>query len=473
MARMPIGGSHRHRGAAGQRRSRSGRRYAEHARGLSPTRGSAAGVCEPRPGQELCRFVGVGNVACAVVTDAATRRLVSHNGIVGHSVRKIQEFAAPWPRGALLVMHSDGLAIALGPAQLSRLDRPPSSRDRSGAVPRLLPPPRRYHRGRGETAEHAALTPLLTLALRNEQDVVAVRQRARQIAAGLGFDGQDQVRVATAVSEIGRNAYTFAGGGTVEFQVDMKPPAPALVVKVSDGGPGIADLAAVLGRTLPIADRDGPGHPGRPPPDGPVRHRLAPGKGHDGMAKSGFRARPTVDDCRTLAGLDGDQLDGATRWHAYQEVQQQNRELLYRGGGVGQPSRANWCSLNRELEDTNRGVVALYAELDEKADSLRRADESQDAVPVEHEPRVSHAAQFDSGLTRPAAGSSGRRLNATSRKSRSGYIRRAARRSAAAWSNDLLDLAKVEAGKRGSAGGAVSASTTSFAPCAACCVPCS
>src|SRR5213076_3576095 len=31
--------------------------------------------------------------------------------------------------------------------------------------------------------------------------------------------------------------------------------------------------------------------------------------------------------------------------------------------------------LNGELEDTNRGVVALYAELDEKADHLRRADE--------------------------------------------------------------------------------------------------
>ena len=31
--------------------------------------------------------------------------------------------------------------------------------------------------------------------------------------------------------------------------------------------------------------------------------------------------------------------------------------------------------LNRELEDTNRGVVALYAELDERADYLRRASE--------------------------------------------------------------------------------------------------
>ncbi|MFO1498789.1 MAG: hypothetical protein U1G07_10410 [Verrucomicrobiota bacterium] len=31
--------------------------------------------------------------------------------------------------------------------------------------------------------------------------------------------------------------------------------------------------------------------------------------------------------------------------------------------------------LNQELEYTNRGVVALYAELDEKADFLRRASE--------------------------------------------------------------------------------------------------
>ncbi len=43
-------------------------------------------------------------------------------------------------------------------------------------------------------------------------------------------------------------------------------------------------------------------------------------------------------------------------------------------------------ALNRELEDTNRGVVALYAELDEKANhsAPRRRDEI--AVPVEHEP---------------------------------------------------------------------------------------
>ena len=35
--------------------------------------------------------------------------MVSHNGTVGHAVRKVQEFVYPWQPGSLLVMHSDGL----------------------------------------------------------------------------------------------------------------------------------------------------------------------------------------------------------------------------------------------------------------------------------------------------------------------------------------------------------------------------
>ena len=74
------------------------------------TRGAAVAVCELDPAQRVCRFAGVGNISCAVIVDASARRLVSHNGIVGHSVRKIQEFSAPWPDTALMVMHSDGIS---------------------------------------------------------------------------------------------------------------------------------------------------------------------------------------------------------------------------------------------------------------------------------------------------------------------------------------------------------------------------
>ena len=60
---------------------------------------------------------------------------------------------------------------------------------------------------------------LLTVAIKYEQDVVVARQRARQIAGLLGFDGQDQTRIATAVSEIARNAFRYAGAGKVEFML--------------------------------------------------------------------------------------------------------------------------------------------------------------------------------------------------------------------------------------------------------------
>src|SRR5256885_16607873 len=78
---------------------------------------------------------------------------------------------------------------------------------------------------------------LLKQEIRFEQDVVLARQRARQIAALLGFDAQDQTRLATAVSEIARNAFQYAGGGRVEYLVDDSAPQQFLI-RVSDGGPG-------------------------------------------------------------------------------------------------------------------------------------------------------------------------------------------------------------------------------------------
>ena len=59
--------------------------------------------------------------------------------------------------------------------------------------------------------------PLMNLELRIEADIVLARQRARQIAALLGFAQLDQARISTATSEIVRNAIQYAGGGRVEF----------------------------------------------------------------------------------------------------------------------------------------------------------------------------------------------------------------------------------------------------------------
>ncbi len=87
---------------------------------------------------------------------------------------------------------------------------------------------------------------LLSLEIRAEPDVVRVRQRARQLATLFGFDLQDQTRIATAASEVARNAFQYAHGGRVQFSVEAEAPA-AFFVRVSDSGPGIGNLPAILG----------------------------------------------------------------------------------------------------------------------------------------------------------------------------------------------------------------------------------
>src|SRR5207248_5027275 len=91
------------------------------------------------------------------------------------------------------------------------------------------------------------ILPILSTDLRQEQDIVSARQRARQIAALLGFDAQQQTRLATAVSEIARNAFQYAGGGRIEFSVEGQTPPQIFMIRIADRGPGIRNLDSILG----------------------------------------------------------------------------------------------------------------------------------------------------------------------------------------------------------------------------------
>src|SRR2546428_14057474 len=88
--------------------------------------------------------------------------------------------------------------------------------------------------------------PILTLQICFEHDVVLARQRARQISQFLGFDDREQTRIATAVSEIARNALGYAGGGRIEFQLDRDSEPEALLIRISDSGAGIQELPAIF-----------------------------------------------------------------------------------------------------------------------------------------------------------------------------------------------------------------------------------
>ena len=79
-------------------------------RALAPTRGGAAALSRIDAPERLLRFIGIGNIAAAIIHDGVTRRMVSHNGVAGHVAPHIREFTYPWHPGDTIIMHSDGLS---------------------------------------------------------------------------------------------------------------------------------------------------------------------------------------------------------------------------------------------------------------------------------------------------------------------------------------------------------------------------
>jgi anti-sigma regulatory factor (Ser/Thr protein kinase) len=77
---------------------------------LRSTRGAAVAVASIDRYAGKVDFTGIGNIAGNTESSAGRHHLVSHNGIVGSNMRKVQQFTLPWTDDAMLLMHSDGLA---------------------------------------------------------------------------------------------------------------------------------------------------------------------------------------------------------------------------------------------------------------------------------------------------------------------------------------------------------------------------
>ncbi|GJD95889.1 ATP-binding protein [Methylobacterium iners] len=216
--------------------------------------------------------------------------------------------------------------------------------------------------------------PILTVALGREVDVVAVRQRARRIAELVGFGMQDQTRIATAVSEIARNAVVYSGRGRAEFALSGADAPQRLVIRVSDQGPGIRDLEAILSGRYQSPTGLGLGILGARRLMDKFELDSAPGRGttvtlEKTLPKTVLSvAQSALSDLsrRLAADAVGDPLA---------ELRAQNQELLRSLADLkGQQDEAT--RLNEELDHTNKGVVALYAELDQKATELQALNAS-------------------------------------------------------------------------------------------------
>lgn len=77
---------------------------------LAPTRGAAVGLATVDASARLIRFVGVGNIAGAIVSNGSTKKMISHNGTIGHIAPRIREFTYPYGGSVTVILHSDGLS---------------------------------------------------------------------------------------------------------------------------------------------------------------------------------------------------------------------------------------------------------------------------------------------------------------------------------------------------------------------------
>lgn len=104
-----------------------------------------------------------------------------------------------------------------------------------------------------------------SVEISNEWDIVAARQLGRDEAKKIGFETVDQARITTAISELARNIYLYAGKGRIEIEEVEETGVKGIAIYANDEGPGIADVrkamedgyttSAGLGAGLPGAKR--------------------------------------------------------------------------------------------------------------------------------------------------------------------------------------------------------------------------
>lgn len=101
-----------------------------------------------------------------------------------------------------------------------------------------------------------------SVEIQTEWDIVAARQLGRNVAKELGFGTVDQARITTAISELARNIYLYAGQGKIEIQRMTENGINGILIIAADSGPGIPDVRKVMEDGFSTSGGLGAGLPG-------------------------------------------------------------------------------------------------------------------------------------------------------------------------------------------------------------------
>jgi serine/threonine-protein kinase RsbT len=85
-----------------------------------------------------------------------------------------------------------------------------------------------------------------TQPVRQEGDIVLVRQKVRKWSMEIACSVVDQTKVVTAASELARNLLIYGGGGDVLLEQLQQGMRKGLKLSFVDQGPGIPDIDQAL-----------------------------------------------------------------------------------------------------------------------------------------------------------------------------------------------------------------------------------
>lgn len=100
------------------------------------------------------------------------------------------------------------------------------------------------------------------IPIRSDADIVRARQEGRALASEIPFTSSDLTVIASAISELARNIYSYAGQGEIEMRLVERNGRRGIQVVARDEGPGIHDTSLALSDGYSTAGRLGLGLPG-------------------------------------------------------------------------------------------------------------------------------------------------------------------------------------------------------------------
>ena len=289
-------------------------------------------------------------------------------------------------------------------------------------------------------------TEVMRMTASTERDVFTVRQRGREIAEAVGLERQDQLRLAVALSDVGRDLVRQGVTAAVTFSFDDGPPTTVCAEFSWQGDPPERVLTAGWSTAKRLLDA--------------VESARTDDRSSVVLCKQRPLALPPLSDAeldrlrntlvvrRVADPLDELRVQNQELLDTLERVETQRKELQRLNEELEETNRgvmALYKELSDELDETNRGVVALYAELNEKSTQLKAVNEAKTRFwsTISHELRSPINSVV--GLARLLAEPDADPL--TDEQRRQARLIEDSGTTLLALVNELLDTAKAESGR--------------------------